>query len=221
MASITKRSDGRWRARYRDPAGKELARHFTQRVDAQRWLDEVAAAVVTGMYVDPHAGKVTVASYYAEWSQRQVWESTTVLAMDLAVRSATFAALPIGSVRRSHVERWVETMTSAGLAAGTVRTRVNNVRAGPRSACGGRGTMAGPAGSVGVRWAPARRGGRDSGGRHRRPASPAAGAPSGAARAGRGGGDPSAQVRQRASGLPRRQSRRHAGRARPRPMPRR
>lgn len=134
MANIAKRSDGTWRARYRDAAGKEHARHFTRRVDAQRWLDEVAAAVVTGMYVDPQAGKVTVASYYAEWSQRQVWESTTALAMDLAVRSATFADLPIGSVRRSHVERWVKSMTGAGLAPGTVRTRVNNVRAVLRAA---------------------------------------------------------------------------------------
>ena len=148
MASITKRPDGRWRARYRDPSGKELARHFTRRVDAQRWLDETAAAVVTGMYVDPQAGKVTVASFYAEWSQRQVWELTTVRAMDLSVRSATFADLPIGSVRRSHVERWVKSMTSAGLAPGTIRTRVNNVRAVLRAAVRDRVIGADPSAGV-------------------------------------------------------------------------
>jgi hypothetical protein len=37
MASIgPKRADGRYRARYRDAAGKEHARHFTRKVDAQR-----------------------------------------------------------------------------------------------------------------------------------------------------------------------------------------
>ena len=53
MASIAKRADGKWRARYRDEAGKQHARHFERKVDAQRWLDEVTAAVVTGQYVDP------------------------------------------------------------------------------------------------------------------------------------------------------------------------
>ncbi len=35
MASIAKRPDGRWRARYRDAAGAERSRHFARKVDAQ------------------------------------------------------------------------------------------------------------------------------------------------------------------------------------------
>ncbi len=66
MASIAKRVDGRWRARYRDSRGREHARHFTRRIDAQRWLDSVTTAVQTGTYVDPALGKITV----AEWSER-------------------------------------------------------------------------------------------------------------------------------------------------------
>ena len=31
MSSIAKRSDGKWRARYRDDAGKQHARHFAGR----------------------------------------------------------------------------------------------------------------------------------------------------------------------------------------------
>ena len=60
VASVAKRPDGGWRARYRDASGKEHARHFSRRVDAQRWLDQVTAAIVTGQYVDPRDGKVTV-----------------------------------------------------------------------------------------------------------------------------------------------------------------
>ena len=56
MASIKKRADGKYRARYRDGAGKEHARHFERKVDAQRWLDEVTASMVTGQYVDPRRG---------------------------------------------------------------------------------------------------------------------------------------------------------------------
>jgi integrase len=136
MASIKKRPDGQWRARYRDDAGKEHARHFGRKVDAQRWLDEVTASMVTGAYVDPAAGRVTFASYFAEWATRQVWESGTDRAVRLAAGSVTFGDVPLAALRRSHVERWVKAMQAAprgegrppGLAAGTIRTRVNSVR---------------------------------------------------------------------------------------------
>lgn len=142
MASIKKRPDGQWRARYRDDAGKEHARHFERKVDAQRWLDEVTASMVTGAYVDPRAGRVTFAGYFAEWSQRQVWESGTDRAVRLAAGSVTFADVPLAALRRSHVERWVKAMQTAprgegrppGLAPGTIRTRVNNVRGVLRAA---------------------------------------------------------------------------------------
>lgn len=134
MASVKQRPDGRWRARYRDEAGKEHARHFPRKVDGQKWLDQVTASVVTGQYVDPKAGRVTFKSYYAEWSTRQIWESTTVKAMALAAGSVTFADVPLGRLRRSHVEQWVKSMTARDLAPGTVKTRLNNVRAVLRAA---------------------------------------------------------------------------------------
>ena len=36
--SIAKRTNGKWRARYRDEAGKEHSRHFDRKIDAQQWL---------------------------------------------------------------------------------------------------------------------------------------------------------------------------------------
>ena len=77
MASIARRPDGTWRPRYRDADGKEHSRHFARKVDAQRWLDEVTATVVTGMYVDPKAGRVTLSAFYATWAARQVWAPGT------------------------------------------------------------------------------------------------------------------------------------------------
>ncbi len=136
MASISQLPSGKWRARYRDEAGKQHAKHFPRKVDAQRWLDEVTTAVVTGMYVDPSAGKVTFATFYADWSTRQVWAPGTRRAMDLAAGSVTFGSLPLGTVRRSHVERWVKGMEVRKLAPGTVHTRMNNVRSVLRGAVG-------------------------------------------------------------------------------------
>ena len=134
MANLAKRPDGRWRARYRDAVDKEHSRHFSRKLDAQRWLDEVTASVVTGQYVDPKAGRVTFESFYTEWAARQVWEATTVLAMDLAAAGVPFGQLPLAELRRSHIEQWIKQMTTRGLAPGTIRTRVNNVRAVLRAA---------------------------------------------------------------------------------------
>jgi hypothetical protein len=66
MASITRRG-GAWRARYRDPSGRQRERRFTRKVDAVRWLDEQTAAHVTGTYVDPTRGRVTVGDWAARW----------------------------------------------------------------------------------------------------------------------------------------------------------
>ena len=104
MASIQKRPEGNYRARYRDEAGKEHARHFTRKTDAQRWLDEVTASVVTGRYVDPRAGRVTFARFYADWSARQVWVPSTRVASDRITAAVPFADVPLKSIRRSHVE---------------------------------------------------------------------------------------------------------------------
>ena len=72
MASITKRTirwttrDGepraaeRYEALYRDRAGKRHRRSFTLKKDAQRWLDEQTAGIVTGQWADPRAGRETV-----------------------------------------------------------------------------------------------------------------------------------------------------------------
>lgn len=134
MASITKRPDGVWRARYRDEGGKEHSRHFKRKIDGQAWLDEVTASVVAGQYVDPRAGQVTFDSFFREWSARQVWVSSTARAQDLTRRSVTFGDVPLKDLRASHVEAWVKASVAAGLAPTTVASRMNGVRSALRAA---------------------------------------------------------------------------------------
>lgn len=127
MASIQKRPNGSWRARYRDETGREICRHFPRKLDAQRWLDGITAAVVTDSYCDPRAGKVTLATFYTDWAARQVWADNTVRSMSMSVRMCSFSGVELGKIRRSHVESWIKGMTTAGLAASTIRTRYRNV----------------------------------------------------------------------------------------------
>jgi integrase len=125
MASIAKRDDGRWRARYRDDADKEHSRHFKRKIDAQHWLDEVTTAVTTGMYVDPRRSRIM----FGDWAQR--WLATKV---DLKPSTrARYEGLlrvnvlpewgPVRLADISHegVAAWVGGLSRSGLAASSVR----------------------------------------------------------------------------------------------------
>lgn len=131
--NIARRPDGRWRARYRDDGGRERSRHFDRKVDAQRWLDEVASSVLTGTYVDPDAGRLTFRQFYVDWSARQVWLPATVANANLAVGSVPFTDVPLNAIRRSHVETWVKEM-STKWAPSTIKTRFVIVRSVFRAA---------------------------------------------------------------------------------------
>jgi integrase len=123
VASIQKRPDGRYRARYRDPSGREHARHFARKVDAQRWLDEATAAIVTGQYVDPRAGRVTFRQYAEQWRATAPHGPTTTYLVAHALEKHVYpglADLPISAVRTTQVQSLV-TAWGATLAPSTVR----------------------------------------------------------------------------------------------------
>jgi integrase len=119
MASIRKRPDGRWRGRYRDDAGKEHARHFTRKVDAQHWLDEVTTSVLTGHYVDPKTARATVGEWCDTWlaGYRTRRPSTVRQAeVHLAKIREVFGSMPLSAVRPSHVRSWTAQLAANGLA---------------------------------------------------------------------------------------------------------
>lgn len=148
MASIKQRSDGVWRARYRDAAGKEHARHFKLKRDAQRWIDEVTTSIVSGQYVDPKAGLVLWRAWTAAWVTRQAWAAGTVEAAETALQSVPWKAERIGGVKPSHVQAWVAAEAKRGLAASTIRTRLNYVQMAFRAAVRDRVIPSSPADGV-------------------------------------------------------------------------
>jgi integrase len=71
MASIKKRPDrtGKivWRVYYRDPDGRQRNKSFDRKRDAERYLTTVESAKLTGNYVDPVLGRVTVGDWSKRW----------------------------------------------------------------------------------------------------------------------------------------------------------
>jgi integrase len=125
MANIAKRPDGQYRARYRDAAGKEHAKHFRRKIDAQHWLDNVSAAVMTGSYVDPALSRVTVGAFGDQWlkGQRHLKPSTLTRYASLwACHVApTWREVPLQAVSHVDIVGWVSGLQQAGLSGSSVR----------------------------------------------------------------------------------------------------
>lgn len=123
MASIAKRPNGKWRARYRDVAGREHAKHFARKADAQRWLDEETADIVTGKYVNPKHRKVTVDAWCDRWiegygSRRP--SSVRQARVHLAQIRKEFGPLPLSGIRPSMVKGWMARLREEQLSASYV-----------------------------------------------------------------------------------------------------
>ena len=72
MAHIERRvRNGRvtYRARYRDPAGREHAKVFARKADAQRFLTEMENSKLKGAWTNPALGRVLFRQWFAEWQQ--------------------------------------------------------------------------------------------------------------------------------------------------------
>jgi len=123
-----------WRARYVSPEnGKEYTRHFDTKKAAEAWLDEETARLVTGKWVDPASGQMTLRSFYLSYAELQIWERNTRHSVDLAVLSSPFIDRPIKSINTMHIQAWVKQM-DAKLAASTIRTRFIHLRSTFRAA---------------------------------------------------------------------------------------
>src|SRR5262245_7296342 len=110
MASIKKRPDGRYRARYRDDAGTEHSKHFQREREAQAWLDSVTASMVRGDYVDPKAGKIKFGEFADQWLEAQTFDDSTREAVTSRLKVhilPTFKDMELRAVRSSRVQAWL------------------------------------------------------------------------------------------------------------------
>lgn len=67
----------RYRVRYTDPAGAHRARSFARKEDADRFRATVEADMLRGTYLDPDAGRITLAAYTKGWLESRSWDGGT------------------------------------------------------------------------------------------------------------------------------------------------
>lgn len=116
-----------WRARYRDAAGREHARHFKRKSDAQRWLDTVTASVVTGSYVDPKRAAITVQTMADSWLANPAWSPATRARNESIVRRhiiPRWGRARLATLDHEALQAWVNELAAGQLAPATVRKTV-------------------------------------------------------------------------------------------------
>jgi integrase len=117
MASIDKRPNGTYRARWREyPGGPQKTKQFSRRLDAERFLVDVPHRLLRGAYTPPSAGQVTVAAYADDWLSRRTWAPATHDRIERELRRHILPALgsrPLASLHRSHIEEWAKALPLA------------------------------------------------------------------------------------------------------------
>lgn len=125
MGSVARRPDGTWRARYRGPDRRERSRHFTRKVDAERWLAGVEVSKTRGEWINPSLSRVTVGAWCGTWlaAQGQLKATTRVRYGGIITRhiAPAWGRVPLAEVAPADVAAWLGRLTASGLAASTVR----------------------------------------------------------------------------------------------------
>jgi integrase len=119
----------RWQARYRDPTGRERARNFTRKADAERFLVQIESDKLRGQWVDPEAGRIKLGEFAERWY-------TTTVPLKPKTRSGYRSLLDsrilpyLGDLQLRQIDpilirEWVADLQQDGLSASRIRQARN------------------------------------------------------------------------------------------------
>jgi hypothetical protein len=158
MATIETYSLGggakRYRVRYRTPENKSTDKSgFTTKRDAQAFASTVEVSKMSGTYIAPAAGRVTVGEVARQWL---VSSSATVKATTMAKHQSawTFRVQPrwgsvaIGDVRPPAIRAWVAELHASGVGAASIESALGVLRGVLESALDDRALIVNPAAGV-------------------------------------------------------------------------
>jgi integrase len=114
----------RWQVRYRDLNGNQRKENYETKAEADKRAAKVDNELHSGTYVDPTAGKVTLASYAQQWLSSATAGPTTVERYERAIRNHIEPHLGRRELRTlnrpSAIQAWVKQLQAAGLEASTI-----------------------------------------------------------------------------------------------------
>lgn len=104
---------GSWQARYRDADGRQKAKNFEKKKEADAFLDKVREAVRSGTYLNPKRGEITLAQWWEEWWPGHMPARPTTRNRKLSAWTAhiepKWGQRKLSSIRASEVQAWMRT----------------------------------------------------------------------------------------------------------------
>ncbi len=114
----------RWQVRYRDPAGEQRAQNCERRAEADALAATIEGDLLRGTYVDPSAGKITLATYAQQWLEAVTAGPTTVDRYEGVVRNHITPHLGKHQLRSmgrpSSIQKWIRKLQDTGLEPSTI-----------------------------------------------------------------------------------------------------
>ncbi len=113
MGFIDKTPEGRYRAYFRDPAGKQRSKTFRTKKDANTFLAEVETSKARGSFVPPHAGRTLFGDHATRWMES--WNTaTTTTARDRSVMRThvlpQWGSWQLAKIDHLAVQTWVSAL---------------------------------------------------------------------------------------------------------------
>jgi integrase len=129
MGSITRQSNGRWRARYRDLNGRSRSKTFDHKFEAQQFLDDTSTDLRRGEWLDPRYRQDTFDTWADRWWTTTIKLSTTTRrgyhgVLERHVRPY-FSGRKIADIDFVDVEEFIANRLATGLSPKYVRECVS------------------------------------------------------------------------------------------------
>lgn len=128
MAFVEKSGKNAWRVRYwREDGAHGSLPGFTTKKAAQDKAKEIDSDQTRGTFLDPHAGKVTLAEWSYTWFDGLDVEPATESQYSCLYRNhiqPRWGAMPLTDIAGSAVHAWAKKLRARGYAEATVRTTV-------------------------------------------------------------------------------------------------
>jgi integrase len=131
MGFIEKRN-GRYRARYRDPVGKQRCETFTRKADAERFLREQQVDIERGRWIDPSGAELALKTWAGEYlllARRLSPSTVATYRRDLdRYVLPRFGSYRLGRLPADEIENWLNDEIAAGIAPTSVHRHYRTLR---------------------------------------------------------------------------------------------
>lgn len=108
--SIHRTPEGKYRAKWRDPAGRQRSKNFTTKRAARDFLADLRGSLSRGQYVDPHAGQTLFEVHARRWSASRNDKATTKARDNSIMRNHVlpqWGAWPLAKIDHLAVQTWI------------------------------------------------------------------------------------------------------------------